>query len=213
MADAAASHSPLSPSDGYNEEISGTLGDAVAALDDRGIDHVVFGSLASIVLARPRPLGPDEDADILVHPSAVESSLRALGDAGFSVEEVDPAWIHKATRADRTVDLIHRVGRDIYLDDEMRDRASRAEVLGVRVRLISAEDLAVMKAMVHQEHRSSDWFDALAILRRPDLDWDYLSRRGAQHGPRRLLSLLLYAGSEGIPVPDRAFRTLRSTIR
>jgi predicted nucleotidyltransferase len=208
-----AGPSPVHPSGGYTEAISGILGDTVAALDDRRIDYLIFGSLASIVLARPRSLGPDEDVDVLVHPGSVETSLQVLSEAGFSIEEKDPAWIHKATRADRTVDLIHRVGRDIYLDDEMRDRAIRTQVLGVNARLISAEDLAVMKAMVHQEHRSSDWFDALAILRRTDLDWDYMCRRGGQHGPRRLLSLLLYVRSDGIPVPDRAFGTLRSTIR
>jgi Uncharacterised nucleotidyltransferase len=183
---------------------------AVGALQD--IDHLVFGSLAAITLARPRVLGSHEDIDVLIHPTAVEPSLRALRQAGFSIEETDPTWIHKATRGTRTVDLIHRVGGDIYLDDEMKDRAVSAEVLGIPVRLVSAEDLAVMKAMVHQEHRSADWFDALAILQRPDLDWDYLSRRGAQHGPRRLLSLLLYARSNGISVPERCFRTIRSTI-
>jgi hypothetical protein len=208
-----ASPSTFSAPEGSTEGISGVLRDAITALSHRRIAHLVFGSLASIVLARPRSLGRHEDVDILVHPSSVEPSLQALLRADFSLHQEDPAWIHKATRAGRTVDVIHRVGRDIYLDEEMTDRVIRAEVLGVDLPLISAEDLAVMKALVHQEHRSADWFDALAILRRPDLDWDYLCRRGGQHGPRRLLSLLLYARSDGIAVPDRAFRTLRSTIR
>jgi hypothetical protein len=79
--------------------------------------------------------------------------------------------------------------------------------------VIAAEDLAVIKALVHKEHSPRHWFDALALLRRDDLDWDYLVRRAVQHGPLRVLSLLYYARSNDQVVPDRAISGLLEAAR
>ena len=40
-----------------------------------------------------------------------------------------------------------------------------------------------------------------------DLDWDYLERR-ARRAPRRVLSLLIYAQSIDLFVPNRVIRSL-----
>jgi hypothetical protein len=177
------------------------LREATTALDRQGIAHVVFGSLATVTLGRRRPLEAGEDIDLLLRPPDVEAATGALEADGFVVEPADPAWIHKAKRLGVTVDLIHRAGREMHLDAEMLERAVPATVLGVPVRLIPPEDLAVIKAVLYTEARKKDWFDALALIGRPDLDWDYLARRARGHAVQRVLSLLLYARSEGIEVP------------
>jgi putative nucleotidyltransferase-like protein len=187
------------------------LADATAALDEAGLPHVVFGSLATVSLGRPRPLEPHEDIDLLIRPPDAAAALETLRAVGFVSGEEDPSWIHKAKRLGVTVDLIHRAGREVHLDDEMLHRAVPAHVLGVPVRLMPAEDLAVIKAIIHEEARQADWFDALALVRWPDLDWDYLVRRARRHGVQRVLSLLLYARSDGVAVPGRAVDALVET--
>jgi predicted nucleotidyltransferase len=191
--------------DGY----AAVLREATAALDDAGIPHVVFGSIATRAAARPGPIPSDEDIDLFVRPSDVVAALRALDEAGFVTQEHDPAWIHKAMRGGVTVDVIFRAGRHIYLDDEMLERAVPAEAFGVPVKLMPPEDLAMIKAVLHEEDRTQDWFDALSILERNDLDWDYLVHRARGHAAQRVLSLLLYAGSNGVAVPEEAVLELK----
>ena len=50
-------------------------------------------------------------------------------------------------------------------------------------------------------------YDALGILGRTPIDWDYLVHR-ARLGPRRVLSLLFYATSKDLAVPESAIREL-----
>lgn len=68
------------------------------------------------------------------------------------------------------------------------------------------------KALVHTEDSPRHWHDALALLTRSDLGWLYLIRR-ARHGPKRVLSLLLYAQSVDLPVPDGALDELWTVAR
>jgi predicted nucleotidyltransferase len=172
----------------------------------------VFGSIATKALGRPRPDLPGEDIDLMIRPSEAAPARRALHEAGFVVEETDPSWINKAKRGGVTVDLIFRTAGEIHLDQEMLDRAVPFEVSGVEVPLIPAEDLAVMKAVLHQEHRAFDWFDALALISRPQLDWEYLVRRALRHGAQRVLSLLIYARSSGLAVPNPAIAELTRSV-
>ncbi|MDQ3991954.1 MAG: nucleotidyltransferase family protein [Actinomycetota bacterium] len=183
------------------------LGSATRVVSDAGMPFVVFGSIASSVLARPS-WRPEEDIDLLLRPDDVRAAVGALDAAGFDTMEHDPTWIFKATRDGITVDLIFRAAEDVFLDDEMLERAPATEFLGVPVRLIPPEDLAVVKAMLHSEDRGWDWFDAIAILRRGELDWDYLVARARLHGPRRVASLRLNALSAGAAVPAGAVREL-----
>jgi Nucleotidyl transferase of unknown function (DUF2204) len=188
------------------------LRDATTALRRADIPHVVFGSIATKALARPRPDFPDEDIDLMIRPPDAAPASDALVGAGFVIEETDPSWLTKAKRAGITVDLIFRTAGDIHLDDEMLRRAVRSSVSGVEVALIPPEDYAVMKAVLYQEHRPFEWFDALALIGRPGLDWDYLVDRAVRHGAQRVLSLLIYARSSGVAVPDQAVARLSGAV-
>ena len=46
--------------------------------------------------------------------------------------------------------------------------------------MIAPEDLIVIKAIVFDEETPRHWYDALALIPRGELDWDYLLRAGAQ---------------------------------
>lgn len=168
----------------------------------------MLGGLASSLVGRPRWT---HDIDFLVRADDALGVLRAFRAAGFRTEETDPVWIYKAFKSDIMVDVIFMITGGIYLDREMEERAIQREYDGLQVRIPSAEDQVVIKAIVHREETSRHWFDALAILGRADLDWDYLLHR-ARLGARRVLALLVYAQSSDILVPTWAIRRLYEDV-
>ena len=105
------------------------------------------------------------------------------------------------------MDVIFRAAGDLYLDEDMLARAEQREFRGRIVPLVSREDLLVMKALAFGEQTPSYWHEALGIIARGELDWDYVLYR-ARHGTRRVLSLLVYAQSNDLPIPPKVVREL-----
>jgi hypothetical protein len=184
------------------------FGNAVGALERGQVPYLLIGGLASAVHGRPRWT---HDIDLFVKAEDARRALDALAEAAFVTEETNPHWIYKAWRDGAVIDLIFCVKGDIYVDDEMLDRSRVAAFKGRSARVVPPEDLVVIKAVVHDEPSARHWHDALGIIAATELDWDYLLRR-AQHGARRVLSLLLYAQSNDLVVPERAIRELFETI-
>jgi predicted nucleotidyltransferase len=174
------------------------LADAIRVAEATGLPHAFMGGIASTALGRPRWT---HDVDLLVRPGDARAMLRAFAAAGFDTEETDQTWLYKATRDGVLVDLIFESTGGIVLDDEMLTRVRPASFDGLRLSVLSPEDLLVIKAIVHREHRQRHWFDALALVETGELDWPYLLRR-AEPNPRRVASLLLYAQTDGLEVPD-----------
>src|SRR5262245_4415059 len=190
------------------ETVAAVLGEAVRTIEANGLPCVLIGGLASSVHGRPRCSG---DVDLLLMPESAGLALEALAEAGFRTERTNPAWIFKAFREDVLVDLIFKASGDIYLDDEMLRRASVRFYRGTRVRVIPPEDLVVIKAIAHDEESARHWYDALAVIARMRLDWDYLLERSTI-SPRRVLSLLLYAHSLDLWVPARTLQQLAERV-
>jgi len=184
------------------------LADAVRALEGAKVPYLLIGGVGSAALGRPRWT---HDIDFLVFPQDAERALEAQSKGGFVTERTNEHWIFKAMRDDIVIDLIFRLVGDIYLDDEMLARAQRATFLGVEANVASPEDQIVVKAIANDEQSSRHWNDALALIASCDLDWDYLLER-SKKGPRRVLSLLVYAQSEDIVVPSWAIGRLVSAI-
>jgi predicted nucleotidyltransferase len=180
------------------------LQETAQTLERARVPYVLIGGLASALLGRARC---SSDVDVLVKPRDAVRALEALAGVGFETEMTNPNWLFKAFRNDALVDVLFKAKGDIYLDDEMLARAVRIEVASVGVSVIPPEDLLVIKALVHDEETPRHWFDALGLLTREGLDWDYLLRR-ARKGPRRVLSLLTYAASLDLPVPQELIRRL-----
>jgi predicted nucleotidyltransferase len=196
------------PPDHEEEVFLGVLGDVLHAADGSGFPYLLVGGIASGIMGRPRWT---HDLDLFVRPQDARPLLRVFAEAGFRTEETDPVWLYKAFKHDVLVDLIFYGMGGIYLDDEMLAHSSIREFKGYHVRIPSPEDLIVIKALVHKEETSRHWFDALAMISRCDLDWDYLLRR-ARRGSRRVLSLLVYAQSNDVLVPDGVIRRLYEAI-
>jgi len=189
------------------------LAETVAVAERSGLPYAVMGGIASSALGRERWT---HDVDMFVRRQDARPLLRRYAEAGFDTEERDGAWLYKAWRDRVMVDLIFEVGGGavdpIAFDEEMRARVREVTFEGVRMPVLSPEDLVVIKALVHKEHRARHWFDALGLIRAGGLDWEYLLRRAKQRNPRRVLSLLLYAQSDGLEVPDRVVRTLLACL-
>lgn len=178
--------------------------EAIATLDAARIPYGVMGGLASAVLGRPRWT---HDLDFFVRQVDADAAVDALEGAGFVTQRTDPHWLFKAVKRGVLVDLVFKAKGDLYLDDEMIERLVDAEFKGVRMKVLPPEDLIVIKAIIHDEATPRHWHDALSIIADRDLDWDYLLRR-ARRGSRRVLSLLAYAQSVDIAVPEHAIRAL-----
>jgi predicted nucleotidyltransferase len=187
------------------EDVSRILAEAVQALDEKGVPYVVMGGLVAAAFARPRTT---DDIDLFVKPEHAGEALEVLSAAGFDVEEHDPMWLYKAWKDGVLVDVIFRSSGEVYLDDEMLARAVTREARGVALKMVSPEDLLVITAVATAEHGSHHWYDALGIIARNTIDWDYLVERARQAGPRRVLSLLLYAESNDMAVPAEAVEQL-----
>jgi predicted nucleotidyltransferase len=171
-----------------------------------GIPHLFMGGVASAALGRPRWT---HDIDVFVGPEDARRTLRVLASEGYETQETDPQWLYKGLKENVLVDVIFLSDGQVVLDREMAARARPAEVEGIRLPVIGPEDMIVIKALVHKERSPRHWFDALALLRRDDLDWEYLLDRAARYNPLRVLSLLYYARSSDQVVPGEAIRRLR----
>jgi len=179
--------------------------DAVqGALQPEPFPYLFMGGIASAILGRPRWT---HDIDLFVRPEHARHVLETLERAGLSTEETDPYWLFKAFSEDVLVDVIFRSHGDIYLDEDMCAHQVKGDFRGRFLPLISPEDLLVIKALVHAEYGPRHWHDALALIARCDIDWDYVLWR-ARYGMRRVLSLLFYAQSNDLAVPDRVIESL-----
>jgi predicted nucleotidyltransferase len=206
---AAPKKSALSTED---PEVAGrfnrVLEEVVASLEDSGLRYAFIGGIASGGLGRPRST---YDIDLFVRPEDAELALRALQKRGFQTERTDPNWLYKAFKEDILVDVIFKSKGEIYFDQEMHKRVITAEYHGRRLRLVSPEDLLIIKAAAHSEATPNHWQDAIALLSYANLDWSYVIWR-ARRAPRRVLSLLLYAQSIDVWVPNQAVHELYHSL-
>jgi predicted nucleotidyltransferase len=185
------------------------LAETVDVLERANVPHLLMGGIASALVGRPRFT---HDIDVFVRQHDSTRALEALEAAGFTTKVEDPSWLYKAFRRDVLVDLIFRSEGEIYLDEEMLERATRYDLGGRTVPIVPAEDLVVMKALAHREETPRYWHDALSIVAREELDWDYLIRRALRHGGRRVLALLIYAQSNDLIVPADAVGRLFEAV-
>jgi predicted nucleotidyltransferase len=183
------------------------LEDCLRILRDAGADHLVIGS-AAVRSLLGRPLDHSEDVDVFIRERDAERLLGVFAREGYATHRRDERWIYKVARPDVTFDLIFEQSEFIPLDDEHLRRADRLDVEGISLPVPSAEDLAVMRAAFDGDERRGRWYDALALFRSFDIDWDYVVDRGAAHAPRRVLAALLYATDAGVDVPKEALARL-----
>jgi predicted nucleotidyltransferase len=192
------------------ERLLAVLDDAVAALRAADVTFLLLGGLATSVMGRDRRV---TDIDLFVRDRDVPRTLSALEGAGFETLVVSSNWLAKGFKDDVLVDVISRSTHDITLTDEILERSVEVDVHGRRLPCVAPEDLIVMKAVATEEDTARYWHDALSLLGRADLDWDYLARRAKQHGAKRLLALVFFAQSMDLLVPEEIVSELLDAVR
>lgn len=185
------------------------LCEMVGVLDEAEIPFLLMGGISSTIHGRERWT---HDIDIFIRERHARPALEVLAAHGYETEETYWDWLYKAWKDDITIDLIFRSTGGIRLDEEMYERSEHGDFHGVKARLLPPEDLIVIKSVVHDEHLPRHWYDALGVLGRCELDWDYLLSRARAYGARRVLSLLVYAQSNDLIVPNRVIEQLFDDI-
>ncbi len=189
---------------GREEQYAEILAEAISILETRQIPYLAAGSMASVTWGRPGPMG---DIDLMIDPRSAKPLLKAFDEAGFETDQTFPQWLFKARKNGITVDLIFEMAGPLYLEPHMLERGSMVEVFGTRVRLISPEDYVLSQALALKEDTAVYWFNALGVIGRQDIDWDYLADM-AQRGPRMILSMLLLGQAQDLPIPDSVIRRI-----
>lgn len=169
--------------------------EATDVLDDSKIDYVVFGGIAIWAYGRQRLT---KDIDLLLKPESADDALLALLRAGWTTKRTDENWLYQANKDHVQVDLIFQAIGDFVLTDEIINRAKHLEISGFKFKVISPEDLILIKLHALKEIRPADWYDAVSVIDgvKEDLNWSYISNK-SKNAPERVLSFLLFAVSEG----------------
>lgn len=180
---------------------------ATTVLDDHQIPYLVIGSIAADVHGEETWPRPGSDVDLFLGQDDAERAQKILGENGFHTEPPDEDWLLKVYRDGVLVDLIFRAARTITIDEEMLARSRRKTIEGRDVQVISPEDYVVIQCSTFSRETPEHWFNALGVLERSTVDWEYVLQRGEDRR-ERLLSLLVFARANGILVPTGVIRRL-----
>ena len=164
-------------------------------IEELEVPYVVGGGIAVGLYDHQRPT---KNIDFFIMEQYAEVAIEGLHEAGFIVKRSDPSWLYQSWLGDTLIDLVFNINvsrATIPVDDEMIARGAEREILGEKFRIISPEDLVIIKILVMHENRP-DWWDAISIIRSPrvSLDWRGVMRYAHMDMPR-FLAFLLFAQS------------------
>jgi hypothetical protein len=167
--------------------------EALRILQERGLDPMVGGAYA---LKTHTGIWRDtKDLDLFLRKQDVQKALKALSQAGYSVEITDPLWLAKAYAGPYFIDLIFSSGNGIAtVDDHWRRRALTSTVLDREALVVPAEEMIWQKAFI-QERERFDGADIHHLLRckGSQLDWEHLMARfGERHWQVLLVHLITF---------------------
>jgi Nucleotidyl transferase of unknown function (DUF2204) len=135
-----------------------------------------------------------KDLDLFLPAPAAAGALRYLEQEGFAIEITDPVWLAKAHRDGYYVDLITGMSNAIItVDQSWIDRGAESAVLGVRARVLAAEELIASKLFVNFRERF-DGADIAHIIyaTRGRLDWDRIRHIAGPHWEIVLWEIILF---------------------
>ena len=135
-----------------------------------------------------------KDLDLFLTHEEVAGALATLQSAGFETEVRDPVWLSKAHRGDYFVDLITGMSNGaIVVGRDWVERAVDSEVLGVRVKVLAAEELIVSKLFVTRRERF-DGADIVHVIHGTAgrLDWARILNLIGEHWMVLLWVLVLF---------------------
>lgn len=137
------------------------------ALERRRIPYAIGGAIALGFYAPPRAT-LDVDVNIFVSPGpAFAKALGTLNDAGFVAETDSTILLRQAQEEGQFRGRLEGIRVDVFIPTvpfykELKRRVRNAVLLGRPIKILSPEDLLVLKMMFF---RRKDLADAEAVLR------------------------------------------------
>lgn len=163
--------------------VLGALRQACQTLREAGIDSAVMGGL-SLSRWQRRRLTDDVDLLIAIDPPNADDVVRILMAGGFHPRRFPPVvqiddhrfvrFIYTPPGRYENIDVDVLFADSPFLQSALaRSVELRVEEFNIDVRVISCEDLIILKL---QADRLLDRIDVIALLQlnRPTLDWSYL---------------------------------------
>jgi predicted nucleotidyltransferase len=148
---------------------------AAGILNDAGIEFVLGGGLSAWARGGPRS---EHDVDFLIKPEDAEGALEAFAAAGWETEKPPEGWLYKTWHENGAlVDLIFDPASG-PITQEMIDRSHEGEVMALRAKVATLEDVLVSKLMAIKEQELNyssvlEWSRAL----REQIDWSEVRER------------------------------------
>jgi hypothetical protein len=148
-----------------------------------------------------------KDLDLFLAHENVPHALCVLSSAGFETEVCDPIWLCKARRGRFFVDIITGMSNAVItVRPDWIERANQADILGVPVKVLAAEELIASKLFVTRRERF-DGADIAHIIHGTagKLDWSRILNLVGEHWMVLLWALVLFqyvypARSEFVPL-------------
>jgi len=135
-----------------------------------------------------------KDLDLFLSSRDVAQALDQLRQHGFKCEVPDPVWLAKAHRDEFFVDLITGMSNAIItVDQSWIDRAKPAMIVGIRTRVLAAEELLASKLFVIRRERF-DGADVAHVIYGTggELEWERILELVGEHWEVLLWALVLF---------------------
>ncbi len=135
-----------------------------------------------------------KDLDLFLTHEDVSRALALLASERFTTEVCDPVWLCKARSGEFFIDLITGMSNAaITVQPEWIERATLAEVVGVPVKVLAAEELIASKLFVTRRERF-DGADIVHVIHGTagNLDWTRMVQIAGDHWMMLLWALVLY---------------------
>jgi hypothetical protein len=193
------------------EELIEAMKLGASILERAGIPFMLGGGLAIWARGGPRS---EHDVDLVLPPEDADAALEAFARAGLRTERPPEDWLYKAWHANGVmIDLIFRpAGGSHGLEDI--ERAPVLEVMAMRLRVMTPEDVMTSKLMALTE-QEPNFHDVLELARaiREQIDWDVLrARTDSSPFAKAFFTLVKELGilsTNGVVPPPAALRSVR----
>jgi predicted nucleotidyltransferase len=165
---------------------------SLRALRDAGIPFLVGGAFSLACYTGIRRV--TKDLDLFILREDFERIARLMQQHGWRTELPYPHWLGKVHDGDAFIDLIFNSGNGVTpVDARWFHGNSRAEILGVPVRVANVEDSLLSKAFIMERERYDGGDIAHLLLARAErLDWAGLLERFGPHWRVLLAHLTLF---------------------
>ncbi len=166
--------------------------DVLRLLQEHKVPHVISGAFALQEHTGVRR--PAKDLDIFLTSESASVALDHLQKHGFRCEICDPVWLAKAHRDDFFVDFITGMSNAaLIVTDSWITRARPATVVGIKTKILAAEELLASKLFVVRRERF-DGADIAHIIYATGghLDWSRILELSGAHWEMLLWTLVLF---------------------